>query len=200
MLATLESLELPASDAGPVRQALEAHRLRIAAGSHEEAIEMLTSARGRVAEWPLETDGFAAFEDGLEWIYGRGRRAHRRARGQPTVENLHEWRKRVKELWYAYSLLGESWPPVLDVLADETHALSDRLGDDHDLAVLADWAAEPLLEEPIRRRRAELQEAAFAHGARLYADPRKAFVRRMERWWKAGEVQAARAADVAKSP
>jgi CHAD domain-containing protein len=188
MLATLESLDLPAKEAGPVRQALEAHRLRMSAGSHEDAIEMLTSARARVVDWPLGSDGFAAFEDGLRWIYRRGRRAYRRALAEPTDENLHEWRKRVKDLWYALSLLGESWKPVMDALADEAHELSDRVGDDHDLAVLSAWSDEPALEEPIARRRAELQEQAFAYGARLYADRTGAFVSRLESWWQASVV------------
>jgi hypothetical protein len=66
-------------------------------------------------------------------------------------------------------------------LADEAHELSDRLGDDHDLAVLLEWGAEPL-EPLIATRRRELQEEAFAYGPRLYSDKPKAFVRRIEHW------------------
>jgi CHAD domain-containing protein len=142
---------------------------------------MLTEARARVDGWPLERDGFDAFEDGLRRIYRRGRRDWRAALEDPSTENLHEWRKRVKDLWYSYSLLQEAWKPVMGALADEAHALSDRLGDDHDLAVLSDFGAEPL-EELIATRRRELQEEAFAYGARLYADKPGAYVRRIERW------------------
>jgi CHAD domain-containing protein len=191
MLATLTALEerypdeLPADAAGDLRQAVEAHRLRTAAGTRGQAakgaIAMLSEARGRVSDWPLERDGFAAFEDGLGRTYRRGRRDYRTAAQDPSVENLHEWRKRVKDLWYHCSILEETWKPVMRALADEAHELSDRLGDDHDLAVLLEWGAEPL-EPVVARRRRELQEEAFAYGARLYADKPKVYVKRIEHW------------------
>jgi CHAD domain-containing protein len=196
MLATLDSLGLSKRAGGPLRQALEAHKIRTGAGTREQAAaaatEILTEARARVADWPLERDGFAPFEEGLERIYRRGRRGYRAARRDPTAENLHEWRKRVKDLWYHCSILEASWPPVMKALADEAHELSDRLGDDHDLAVLLAWAQENTgaadtapLEAAVAERRAQLQAEAFAYGARLYADKPGAFVARIERWWDA---------------
>jgi CHAD domain-containing protein len=193
MIGTLESLGLPPEEVGPLRQGLEAHKIRTAAGGRAQAaagaIEMLTAARERVPDWPLETDGFGAFEDGLRRIYRQGRRNMRTARKDPTAEHLHEWRKRTKDLWYHLALLEEAWPPVMSTLADEAHELSDRLGDDHDLAVLLAWAnehgnAEPI-EAGVNERRQRLQGEAFAYGARLYADKPGAFVRRIESWWQA---------------
>jgi CHAD domain-containing protein len=186
MLATLAELEERYdAEVGPVRQALEAHRLQTTGGGRQQAaqtaIAILTEARGRVDDWPLERDGFEALEDGLERSYRRGRRDWRAALNEPSTENLHEWRKRVKDLWYHCSILQETWKPVMTALADEAHELSDRLGDDHDLAVLLDFGAESL-EPLIATRRAELQEEAFAYGSRLYADKPKAFVRRIENW------------------
>ena len=93
-------------------------------------------------DWPLERESFDAVCEGLERTYRRGRRDLREARAEPSVEALHEWRKRVKELWYHHTLLRELWPPVMAATGDEAHALADRLGDDHDLAVLAGWVAE----------------------------------------------------------
>jgi CHAD domain-containing protein len=113
----------------------------------------------------------------------------RAARKQPTAESLHEWRKRTKDLWYHLALLEAAWPPVMETLADEAHELSDRLGDDHDLAVLLEWAEEHADPTPIRagveQRRRRLQADAFAYGARLYADKPSVFVGRVERWWEA---------------
>ena len=206
MIATLGALEkrypeeFPAGAAGGLRQVLEAHRLRTTAGARgpasEAAVEMLKGARGRVPGWPLERDGFEAFEDGLGRTYRRGRRAWRAAAKEPSSENLHEWRKRVKDLWYHCSLLQESWKPVMKALADEAHELSDRLGDDHDLAVLLAWANEHAdgseLEAAVRKRRQELQAEAFAYGARLYVDKPGVFTERVERWWEAS-ARAARA-------
>jgi CHAD domain-containing protein len=200
MIATLGSLELPKKEAGPLRQALEAHKLRTAAGAREQAAavaaEILSAARGRVADWPLETNGFGAFEQGLHRIYRQGRRNMRAARSQPTAENLHEWRKRTKDLWYHLALLEEAWPPVMAAQADEAHELSDRLGDDHDLAVLLDWArehADPApIEAGVAERRRRLQADAFDYGARLYSDKPRVFVARVRSWWKAS-ARAARA-------
>ena len=82
MLTTLGGLEdrygeLPGA-AGRLRPALVAHRFRTSAGSlkpaSKAAVETLAEARERVADWPLETDGFEAFEDGLGRIYRQGRR------------------------------------------------------------------------------------------------------------------------------
>ena len=186
MLATLADLEERyEADVGPVRHALKAHRLRTSGGGRQQAaqtaIAILTEARGRVDDWPLERDGFEALEDGLERTYRRGRRDWRAAVKEPSTENLHEWRKRVKDLWYHCSILQETWKPVMSALADEAHELSDRLGDDHDLAILLEFGAESL-EPVIATRREELQDEAFAYGTRLYADKPKAFVRRIEHW------------------
>jgi CHAD domain-containing protein len=186
MLATLADLEKRYdADVGSLRQAVEAHRVQTTGGGRQRAakaaVAMLTEARGRVDDWPLERDGFEALEDGLGRTYRRGRRDWQAAVTEPSTENLHEWRKRVKDLWYHCSILEESWKPVMTALADEAHELSDRLGDDHDLAVLLDFGAESL-ESLIAERRAELQEDAFGYGTRLYADKPKVFVRRIEHW------------------
>jgi CHAD domain-containing protein len=199
MIATLGALEkrypeeFPDGAAGGLRQALEAHRLRTSAGARgpasEAAIEMLVQARARVPDWPLGHDGFDSVEGGLRRTYRRGRRDWRAAEKDPASEHLHEWRKRAKDLWYHCLLLQETWKPVMKALADEAHELSDRLGDDHDLAVLVDWANEHAdgaeLGGAVDRRRRELQAEAFAYGARLYADKPGVFADRVERWWEA---------------
>jgi CHAD domain-containing protein len=200
MLATLEGLELEEAVSGPVRQALEAHRVRTGGGSRGQAaslvIGILTEARARVEHWPLEHDDFDVLRPGLTRMYKRGRRELRATRGEPSVEGLHEWRKRTKELWYEHTLLRFVWKPVMDAVGDEAHTLSDLLGDDHDLAVLLAWAQEhsepkPELVEAVEARRAALQQEAFELGARLYADRPKIFVRRLELLWEASREQAA---------
>ena len=205
MLATLGDLEerygeLPGAS-NRLRPALVAHRFRTSAGSlkpaAKAAIDTLGEARERVADWPLETDGFEAFEEGLGRIYRQGRRDFRAARKAPSAERMHEWRKRSKDLWYHLQLLQDSWKPVVSALADEAHELSDRLGDEHDVSVLIEWAHRHASAlngtDPILRgfdvigasRRRELQEEAFAFAARLYTDKPSRFVARVEGWWAA---------------
>ena len=194
MLATLGGLELPAEVDGPLRQALEAHRLRTGAagGASGAAVEILAAARERAGAWTLSGESFDALAPGLERMYRRGRRELRAARAQPSVEGLHEWRKRVKDLWYHHTLLRVVWPPVMKAVGDEAHELSDLLGDDHDLAMLLGWAREHAeapaeLVEAVESRRDALQADAFALGARLYADKPRAFLRRLERCWGASD-------------
>jgi CHAD domain-containing protein len=198
MVATIDTLGLEPTVAGPLRQALEAHRLRTGGGgvgqAGAQAAEILGEVRARVAGWPLEGRGFEALEPGLRRTYRRGRRAYRAQRKEVSVDGLHEWRKRAKELWYHHSLLEFVWKPVMSSVADQAHDLSDRLGDDHDLALLLAWAREnaeapPDLVAAVASRRAALQADAFDLGARLYADRPRAFVERLERWWDASVAE-----------
>jgi CHAD domain-containing protein len=193
MLDTLEALDIPAGLGWDLRKAIQADRARNGDGRHAAAagvVAMLREARGRVDEWPLERDSFAALRDGLERSYRRGRRDFTGVRADPSVEGLHEWRKRVKELWYHHTLLRPLWPPVMQAVGDQAHELADRLGDDHDLAMLAEWVrehtgADPEFFEAVDQRRAELQAEAMALGARLYADKPSGYVRRLRRLWRA---------------
>ena len=161
----------------------------------DKAASAIASGEPAIDDWPLERDGFDLLRPGLRRAYARARKTFRSARKERSDEALHEWRKRSKDLWYALRIVRRAWPAVLGATADEAHELSDRLGDDHDLAVLnadldevgAQLTAEQ--REQLRglagRRRAELQEEAFAYGDRLLAEKPKRFVARLERYWRA---------------
>jgi CHAD domain-containing protein len=204
LLATFEKLEgVPASLSAAMRSAVQDHRatLEREGGGREaaarEAVAALDEARAGVKDWSLERKGFGAIEDGLRNVYRRGRRALRAAEKDPDDEALHEFRKRAKDLWYHLTILRPAWPGALEAVSDEAHALSERLGDDHDLAVLGEFAHERLAGldlEPVDRaiaaRRAELQADAFALGERLYAEPPKAFTRRMRGYYRAWRAES----------
>jgi CHAD domain-containing protein len=201
MIARLDDLEDAGLDqpiATRLRRALVEHRhaLESGADARDDVVAILREARERVAGWPLEHNSFEALAPGIARVYRRGRRDFRAAAEEPTVESLHEWRKRVKDLWYFLTLLRNAWEPVMEAMADEAHALSERLGDDHDLAVLAEWASARPAElggaegaaaftDLVERCRAELQAEAFAIAARVYGEPPKAFGRRLEAYWRA---------------
>jgi len=197
MLDTLRTLELPAGIERELRGTIEAHRALGDSDGRDAAaagvVAMLREARERVDNWPLARDSFDALRDGLERNYRRGRRDFRTARTEPTVETLHEWRKRVKELWYHHTLLRALWPPVMQSVGDEAHELANRLGDDHDLAMLAAWVREHAEVEPeffatLEVRRSELQGEAMVLGKRLYSDKPRAYVRRLRRLWDASQA------------
>jgi CHAD domain-containing protein len=181
---------LPATVFESVRERLAAHAAQQRDGVEERALAALAAAAQRTAAWPVEACDADVLARGAVRAYRRGRRAMNRAERDPTNENLHEWRKRVKDLWYHARLLRDAWPPVVKASADEAHALSDLLGDDHDLAVLAaqfagDGAAshvpldEGLVADLIARDRVHLQQRARVLGRRLYAERPKAFARRL---------------------
>ena len=173
MLDTLKALKLPAGMGPKLRRKIQAQRATGSGDGRSTAaagvVAMLSEARGRVDGWPLESDSFDALGDGLERTYRRGRRDFRAARTTPSVEALHEWRKRVKELWYHHTVLRELWAPVMQAVGNEAHELADRLGDDHDLAMLADWVREHAEVEPEFFEAVELRRVGVAgrgNGAR----------------------------------
>ncbi len=88
---------------------------------------MPESARPRVTGWPIADEGFPALRQGLKRTYKQGRNSMARAQAEPSVENFHEWRKRVKDLWYQMRLLESVWPAMLKSLANELEKLADYL-------------------------------------------------------------------------
>jgi CHAD domain-containing protein len=114
---------------------------------------------------------------------------------QPGDEQLHEWRKRVKDLWYASQIVTPAAPKRMRRFAKSAHHLSDLLGDDHDLAVLKSYVDDHpyyfthdsqrlALRAAIGRRREQLQREALALGPKLYQQSPKKFVRSVERSWR----------------
>jgi CHAD domain-containing protein len=146
-------------------------------GEHAETLRALARE-----EWPLRKLGEDGLADSLTRTYKRGRDAFARADREPSVEHLHEWRKRVKDLWYQERLLEETWPGVMKAQAKEAKKLSKILGEDHDLAVLSEHVDDDQLQELIAIRRADLLGEARDLGRRVYAERPKAFARRAGRY------------------
>jgi CHAD domain-containing protein len=156
----------------------------------------LAAGRSRIDVLPLDGDGWELIAPGFHRSYRRGRKRLRAVEEEASVTNLHELRKRVKDLWYQLRLIQDVDKHMLGNLADQAHDLSDHLGDDHDLALLREEAqrrreafASPshqrhLLEE-IDRRRGELQFAAISLGERIYAEKPKRFTKRLKKRWEA---------------
>ena len=132
---------------------------------------------------------------GLHRSYRRGRKRLRSAEEEASVTNLHELRKRVKDLWYQLRLIREADRQMIGALADHAHDLSDHLGDDHDLALLREEvqrrrdafenpADKRHLLQEIDQRRGELQFAAISLGERIYAEKPKKFTARLAKRYR----------------
>jgi CHAD domain-containing protein len=207
-LATLDGLrerysdEVPADASDRLGAALEADRDAVAQsddGSREaarEAIGLIEDGREQIDDWPLAGSGWKLVRGGLERSCRTGRKRFRETVADPSPEAVHEWRKRVKDLWYHLRLVRDAWRPVLGGLADEAHELADLLGDHHDLHVLAtdaagraelhqDGGGVTALLELVERRQDELLELAIPIGERLYAEKPKIFIRRTRKYWRA---------------
>ena len=196
--------QFPSSSVEAIRDRLEhdreVARLELmASGAPEAAAEDLKSALARVDGWRLQAGGWKAIGPGLDRGYRDGAKTLAVARKKPTAENLHEWRKRAKDLWYHLRLLEEIAPHTVHAHAEDAHLLSDLLGDDHDLAVLRESVQAMTKDVPvdsaavivaIDHRRRQLQEEAMFLGARVYAEKPKAFTRRVRKYWRAWRAQA----------
>jgi len=188
-----------------LRGALVTERDRLLAEMHgenhvSEVAETLEHARGRLASWRLERDGFDLLEAGLRQSYARGLRAYRDARKRPSTEALHEWRKHAKYHFYHVRLLGHVWPAVMQARESMLEALTEELGHEHDLDDLRMMLIErPAPEElrdatarllsAIEARREELRRTAFALGARLYAESPAAATRRFSAYFAAWQSE-----------
>lgn len=162
----------------------------------EAARERLELVLDRAEDWQLGGEDWELLGEGMRRSYRRGRRRMRAAADDPTDEALHEWRKRVKDHWYQLRLVRCAWPSPLEAVAEEAHLVSEQLGDDHDLGLLAerfgDGSDGPASEgdrerlgQAVERRRGQLREAAFTAGARIYAERPKVFELRFARYWQA---------------
>lgn len=185
--------------------------------TRRQTLGELRAFRLRVLAWDLNAaEGVELAAPGLRRIYSQGRARYERAeRGMGNrVRTMHEWRKRVKDLRYAAEMLElRDTPPAgsaaaaqgarsgtgeLRRLADRAERLGEVLGDEHDLAVLADSirsrsargtpktdrigrGSSQALLQLIARRRRKLRRRALREGERLYRRSPKRLEREIRR-------------------
>lgn len=196
--------QLPATTFDAIRDELKTRHTSghgIANGSdpHREATDQLREVRGRITGWELDADDWPAIEKGLIRSYKRGRKAFAAARASEAAQDLHDWRKRVKDLWYHQRLLAPVCGPIVGGQAKDAHRLADLLGDGHDLDLLREELTREAVPVAVDvdavlklldLRNSELREQALRLGDRVYSEPPKAFRRRIKRLWTAGRAVA----------
>ncbi|WP_300437270.1 CHAD domain-containing protein [Christiangramia sp.] len=159
----------------------------------DHLVEKLKKAQEELIHWPVESNKIDIILPSIKRVYKRGVKALKEAYKNPTPENFHEWRKRVKYLWYQTLLLQEIWPDFFDTLEAEIHQLADYLGDDHDLMVLKDKIAmddfsvkdknkEELMLAMIHEYSEYLRENAKTKGQLIYAESPKDFKKRIGKY------------------
>lgn len=154
---------------------------------NKKVVSELRHALRRMKRHPWEDLKWTDLCRGLKRAYGRGMKALPKARQNRSVENLHEWRKRVKDVGYHLRLLEPLSPRIAGKLAWEAEQMADTLGDDHDLAML-EKAARHIKLAPLERaslfklmdpHRTRLQQSAFDAGERFYREQPAAFTKRI---------------------
>jgi len=167
---------------GPVRAALAAEPL-LQPVPEETLRTLLPVLRSVAAKLELalqdldEAQLRSSLRRGLRRLLRRGRRAFALAYREPSDAHFHEWRKRVKDVYYTACLLHLSRPQKLGPWVDLLDQLSEDLGDERDLGILANVlhertlggaAAAALTLQLIARRREELRLTARMGGDALH--------------------------------
>jgi CHAD domain-containing protein len=166
------------------------------AAAIKQAHARLGVAKKRFAHLNVDNNGFDIVAPGLEQCYRKARRALHRAYAEPSDEAFHDWRKGTQRHWRHMVLLSRAWSACFDARIAEARALSQILGDDHDLALLVGFIhsgrAEELevaqiaaVEEAARQRQSQLRAMAHPRGLRLFAEGPRNLRRRVAAYWEA---------------
>lgn len=143
--------------------------------------------RWRIDEWAIDRRDARAIVRGLRRAFKKVRSAYAAVLEDHSDESLHEWRKKVKVVWYHSRLLRarDADGPHRDVV--ELSQLSELLGLDRDLALVRSTLHESGLDDAVSRIvlmhiddiRSELQSQSKSLGARLFEQRPKDYVARL---------------------
>ncbi|MGO9987801.1 MAG: CHAD domain-containing protein [Steroidobacteraceae bacterium] len=165
-----------------LRQERRAVRQRLRRKDVTAAAAALIAVKSRLQGVPEAQLDRGSLGTGVKRAYESGRKAFAQARKRPTDESLHEWRKQTKYLANQLEILLPLCPKRLAESCKRSSRLAERLGEDHDLALLGgkishyargpyaasrDDAAAELIGQLARQRKA-LQSKAYRLGRQLY--------------------------------
>ncbi|HEY6825031.1 MAG TPA: CHAD domain-containing protein [Steroidobacteraceae bacterium] len=173
--------------AGRRRRELAHHGLRKSAAGLRSALTLLDS-------WPTPPEDWQPVYRSLRDTYRKGRRCARSNARHASGPTLHEWRKRAKCLRNQLELIAPLQHASVAAMSAKLHELSDHLGEEHDLAVLADLAqrngrqlgrkTDCALQKVIEKRRRKMRKRAFAVGLPIYAEKPGHFELRLRHYFR----------------
>ena len=198
------SADLPSRQASAIRKKLNGgsgnagKALDPEDGAIRDAIERATRAM-RKLRWPRRDHDL--FE-GLLMTQHRLRQCRKAACADSSSENLHEWRKRLKDDAAQAGLLRSVLPHELAVRRERSKELAEVLGEEHDFALLHTRLAEMTptrgtkkardrVLQAIEAKRQELRSAALQHGEALESPPPKTYAHEVARCWASARRDAA---------
>lgn len=154
----------------------------------------LLLSRSRVFDWSLSGDSFRIIKKDLLRIYENGQTFMYAVLSEAVKENVHEWRKRVKDLWYTIRILSNLWPEIMSPLVILLGKLSDTLGDANDLFLLKERiiSNESKFKDNqhtrelinfIDKRIIDLLREARSIGRKIYSENSNYFIGRMKNYF-----------------
>lgn len=174
------------------QQAQAARRAALREGINRSAAH-LEEALGNSASWPALPRDWKGLRRGLRRTYSKGRRIAKCNARHATAESLHEWRKRSKDLRSQLDVIAPLQHASLQNMADRLHALTDQLGEEHDLVVLRErlrsdtsgvkGSGREALEKRIAKRRAKLRRKALKAGKKAFAERPARFAARLRAYF-----------------
>lgn len=146
--------------------------------------ERLLEIRQRVPHWHVKGKDRHVLAEGLARTRKRAQIALDNAVRDPSIQAMHDWRKRAKDHWYQSRLFTPVWPEFFAPQAEAASVLTEALGVHHDLGVLRDHVetthasrvpgeAMDLLHSRVTEAQADIESRVFREGKRLLAgEPR----------------------------
>lgn len=156
------------------------------------ARDSLSAIAARVPRWRIRGRDFDTPARALARSHARAQAAMAALSDPPTAEQLHNWRKRAKDVQYQLQLIEPFWPAAIGLRMREMDRFTEMLGLCNDLSVLLERAAAtPLppdeamhLSTRAHLRQAQILAKARPLGARLLAGNARAMAHLWtELWW-----------------
>lgn len=191
---------------GPVRRKLTLRRNKIAEdgdGLQQQlgrVRDRLEEGRERISYWQLDDLELKDLVDGLTKTYGRACEAAITAYKKPSVEQFHDWRKRVKHHRNHMRIVRPIWEREVNARSKDSKELARMLGDDHDLAIFREtlqndsdeFSGQETVEvlcDLAKQRQQELRAQAKLLGLRLFAESPKKFGKRFDAYIRAWQTE-----------
>lgn len=148
---------------------------------------------------------------GLERTYAGARARFKKACSLGDGAAFHDWRKEAQRHWRQMQLMAAAWPEAMEARIARARALSQCLGDDHDLYVLlghvraagpelAPWSDLERFYDGCIERQLAMRMAARNHGRLLFAERPDAFRKRIMHYWRAAAERYAQGMAMAEAP
>lgn len=165
-------------------------------GVNADALVALDRALRRFRRLDLKPDNFSVLAAGMTRSYRRGVIAFEAAYATESDEAFHDWRKAVQAHWRHMQLISRAWPALIEARVVAARALSQILGDDHDLALVRqrleslpggtlDAGDTREITRMIADRQRDLRARARPRGHMIFAERPKAHGRWITALWKA---------------